>query len=388
MDGSERLVDDVERWFVRRGLPHAIEDYSAREDVLTRTVPFLTLVFLVEVVTAVFGDRFVGWAQAAALAGATAIVLASVALVNRVRRRPRFQRPDDIGLAELTVFVAVPAAAAMLFDGSAGEAALLVAVNLGLVSLAFVFAYFGVLPMLLFGLQQVWRRVRTLTQLLARVLPLLLLFVTFVFFNAEIWQVAHDFTPLAYAIVTAAIALAAFGFVAARTPAELDALGRFASWDEVGALATASGAPALPATGAWAVGVPALELDRRNRRNVSVLLFVSFAVQVLLIGLIVGVLLVVLGVLSIREQTMLQWTVQEGDVVPALWRFRVGAATYVLTWEHVAVSGFVAVFAMLQFAVQLLRDEAYRAEFYAEVSGEIREVLAVQALYQRLLAGP
>lgn len=48
-----RLVEDVERWFVRRGLPHAIDDYSAREDAPTRTVPFLSLVFLAEVVTTV-----------------------------------------------------------------------------------------------------------------------------------------------------------------------------------------------------------------------------------------------------------------------------------------------------------------------------------------------
>ena len=273
MEGRERLIGDVERWFVRRGLPHAIEDYSAREDVLTRTVPFLSLVFLVEVVTAVFGDRFNGWAQAAALAGAAMIVLAAVALVNRVRRRPRFQRPDDVGVAELALFVVVPAVVALLFDRSTGEAALLALVNLGLVSLAFVFAYFGVLPMVLFGLRQVWRRLRTLTQLVARVLPLLLLFVTFVFFNAEMWQVAHDFTPVSYAIVTAAIALAAFAFVAARTPAELDALAQFGSWDEVVDLAGGSGAPPLPSSDVPA-GLPAVELDGRDRRNVQVLLFV------------------------------------------------------------------------------------------------------------------
>jgi hypothetical protein len=213
--------------------------------------------------------------------------------------------------------------------------------------------------------------------------------VTFVFFNAEMWQVANDFTPLAYAAVTGAIVATAFGFVAARTPAELDALARFRSWEEVGALAAASGAPALPSVDADPHGggaEPCAELDRRDRRNVSVLLFVSFAVQVVLIGVIVGVVLVALGVLSIREATVLQWTVQEADSVRALWRGRVAGDTYVLTWSHLAVSGFVAVFAMLQFAVQLLRDEAYRQEFYTEVSSELREVLAVQALYQRVVA--
>jgi hypothetical protein len=171
VDGRERqrLIGDVERWFVRRGLPHAIDDYSAREDVLTRTVPFLSLVFGVELVTTVFGDRFTGWGQAGALAGAVAITLAAVALVNRVRHRRRFQLPDSVGPAELALFTLVPGLLALVFDRAGWEAAAIAVANAALVSLAFVFAYFGVLPMILFGLRQVWRRLRTITQLLARV---------------------------------------------------------------------------------------------------------------------------------------------------------------------------------------------------------------------------
>jgi hypothetical protein len=219
---------------------------------------------------------------------------------------------------------------------------------------------------------------------MARVLPLLLLFVTFLFLNAEMWQVAHDFTPVAYAIVTLAIAGVAFGFVAVRLPVELEHLARFESWDEVCRIADGSGAPPLPAVTGRA-DAPVLVLDRRDRRNVSVLLFVSYAVQVVLIGVIVAAVLLAFGALVIRESTILQWTVQEGDRVHALWRFHLGGASHMVTWEHLAVSGFIAVFAMLQFAVQLMRDQDYREEFSADVSGEIREVLAVQALYEQVV---
>lgn len=378
----QRLIDDVERWFVRRGLPHAIDDYSARDDVLTRTVPFVSLVFLAEVVSTTFGDRFTGWGQFAAFCAAVVIVLAGIALVNRVRHRRRFQLPDSIGWAEMAVFVVVPAGLGLLFDRSVTEALVLAGINIALGGLAFAFAYFGVLPMIVFGLRQVWRRLRTLTQLLARVLPLLLLFVTFVFLNAEMWQVANDFTPVAYVIVTAAIAAIALAFVAVRLPIELEQLAHFDSWDEVCTIAQHCGAPPLPAVDD-ADGSPSLLLDRRDRRNVSVLLFVSYAVQVVLIGLIVAATLVVFGVLAIREQTILQWTVQEADQVRPLWSFRFAGGRHVLTWPHLAVSGFIGVFSMLQFAVQLLRDEDYRREFSTDVSGEIREVLAVQALYER-----
>ena len=38
----------VERWFIRQGIPHFIHRYSAGQDVLTRAVPVLSLVFLGE----------------------------------------------------------------------------------------------------------------------------------------------------------------------------------------------------------------------------------------------------------------------------------------------------------------------------------------------------
>ncbi len=46
-------IDELERGFRRDGLPNLIVDYSATEDVFTKAIPFLTLVFVVEVVTAI-----------------------------------------------------------------------------------------------------------------------------------------------------------------------------------------------------------------------------------------------------------------------------------------------------------------------------------------------
>ncbi len=47
----------TERWFVRQGLPHFIEDYRATTDVWTRAAPFLTLVFLAELAFSLDEDR-------------------------------------------------------------------------------------------------------------------------------------------------------------------------------------------------------------------------------------------------------------------------------------------------------------------------------------------
>jgi hypothetical protein len=65
--------------------------------------------------------------------------------------------------------------------------------------------------------------------------------------------------------------------------------------------------------------------------------------------------------------------------------FDLGGSEIIVTWEHFAVAGFIAVFSALQFAVAMLTDGAYREEFYEEVTGEIREVLAVRALYHDAL---
>ena len=52
----ERRIAELEREFRRAGLPNLIEDYSAREDIFTRALPFLTFVFLVELLNAL-NDR-------------------------------------------------------------------------------------------------------------------------------------------------------------------------------------------------------------------------------------------------------------------------------------------------------------------------------------------
>ena len=381
----QRLIDDTERWFVRRGLPHAIDDYSAREDIFTRIVPFLGLVFVVEMLTTVFGDRYEGWGQAGTLLLALAGVSAIVVAINMKRGRRPFALPNDITGYELALFVFVPPVLALVFDGSKDEAIVLVIINTALVGLAFVFAFFGVLPMVRYGVQQAWHRSRNIVQLLARVLPLLVLFVTFLFMNAEMWQVASDFTVFGYVTIVAAIGLFAFGFVAARAPREIGLLAQFDSWEQVHALADQSAAPDLPSAPDPDTE-PRFELDRTDRRNVSLLLFVSYAVQVVLIGIIITAAMVGFGALAVREETILQWTVQTADQIDPLASFTIAGERYIVVWEHLAVAGFIGVFAMLQFSVSLLTDETFREEFYADVSTDIREVLAVQALYIQFLA--
>jgi len=113
------LKSATERWFVRQGLPHAIDEYSAAEDVFTRATPFLTGVFFLEVFAS-FDDRFKGGQQLGAFVAGAAIMVAAVALVNRFRGRRAFALPDDIGVVELALFVFVPAILPTLFSNERG----------------------------------------------------------------------------------------------------------------------------------------------------------------------------------------------------------------------------------------------------------------------------
>ncbi|NNC93770.1 MAG: hypothetical protein HKN80_14905, partial [Acidimicrobiia bacterium] len=49
-------IVDTERWFLRRGVPHLIANYNAAEDVFTRALPLLTVIFLFSMVGALSDD--------------------------------------------------------------------------------------------------------------------------------------------------------------------------------------------------------------------------------------------------------------------------------------------------------------------------------------------
>jgi hypothetical protein len=374
----------IERWFIAQGLPHAIHDYSARSDVLTRAAPFLSIVFLLEA-TASFGDRFTGWKQALVFAAAVSILLAGVALINTLRSRPPLQRPDDIGALEVLLFVFGPAVLPALFGTARTEGfVLIVALNVAVLAVTSFVVSFGLVPMLRVSAQQIVQEVGGLGRLMLRSLPLLLLFATFLFINAEMWQVAHDFTLPLYLIAIGLVMGTAFVFLVLRVPRETGNLSAFTSWSEIAGLATASSAPITGDDRPWLTDPPSVRpLSRLDRINIGVLLFMRQAVQVVLVATVIGAFYVLFGLVTVRERTIIQWTDltdAESFAESTLWSTSAfdGLA---LTREHLVVSGFIAAFSALQFAVSLTTNANYRDEFFADAARDVQGVLAVRALY-------
>ena len=371
---------ETERWFVRRGFPHAIANYSATDDVFTRAAPFLGFVLFVEIFAS-FDDRLSGWAQAGAFIAGVAIVAGALIGVNRLRGRRPLQLPDHIGVLELGVFLVVPALLPLLFSDERGvRFTSLIVVNLVVLGVAYTVTSYGLVPALRVGLSQILRQFTQVLQLMARSLPLLLVFSVFVFLNAEMWQVAQDFHPAYYAVVVPGLVLLALGFVILRLPQEIDGINQFESWDQVAECADRADAPeglALHSTRTG--GLSQRALTRVERINLGLLLLVGQLVQVLLIGAIIGLFYVGFGLLAVRETTIEQWTTNSispiGDPIPIL------GEDVLLTWELLAVAGFIAAFSMLQFAVSSTTDSAMRQEFTQQAVDEVRQVLAVRALY-------
>ncbi len=385
MRSQDELVDETENWFVQRGIPHFIDDFKASEDVWTRAVGFLTFIFFCELFLT-FGREIEGIAQVGVFILGMLVIAVAIGLVNRWRGRSWFARPDTIGIGELALFVLVPPVLALLGGHrDNGGVLLVVFVNIVVLILIYLVVSWGLFAMIRWGLQVMAHHLRAALQLLGRTLPLMLLFSAFLFLNAEIWQVANNFTVPLFAIVLFGLVAIGSVFILGSLSGAIDELRTFDAWEEIEA--ELDGTPLVGFDTSGFEGEPRrVPLSSAARRNLTLRLLVGLGAQVLLVSLLIFVFYTGFGLLTVREDTLLQWTTRtlenEGEIILA--RFRLFGEEILFTKLHLIVSGFVAAFSGLQFAVSLVTESTYREEFVAESNAEVREALAVRAVYLRL----
>ncbi len=380
IDAEAIDTDAVERWFVQRGVPQAIFHYNASEDVLTRMVPYLTAVFLLGAFGG-FGDRFTGWSQLAVALAAFAILTALAVGLNRLRGRRNFDLPDNVGWIEISLYLLGAPLVALMFGELPWQPLWLLLLNLAMLGVGYVVTSYGAVPMLWWGVREVGVQVRGVLHVLSRLLPLLLLFATFLFLNAEMWQVAHDLTNELFAVVIAMVLLPAAVFLALRSPDEIANLHSFNSWQEIDRICETTDAPVAKRVEPPAQQPRLVPLDHGERRNLALLMLAAQLVQTTLVALGIGLFFVAFGMFTVREETLFQWTELAPETFEPVSRLSVFGAEVVLTRELFVVSGFIAAISALQFAVSLNSDELYREQFFASFKREIREVLAVRARY-------
>jgi hypothetical protein len=341
-----------ERRFRRAGLPLFIEDYTASEDVFNRAAPLLALVFIIEMLGAIDLDWSL-WANLGAAFGGLAILLVAFGIVNRLRGRSVWAVPDRVGPPELAAFVLIPAALPLIFGGQLTSAVVTALGNLVLLALVLGVVGFGLLSIVRWAGTRLVGQLAASLSLLARAVPLLLLFALVLFINTEMWQVFSSM-PDAF-LVTAALLVAGLGlsFLIFRLPRELGELER----EAVGA------------------GPP---LARRERVNVGLVMLVSQALQVLVVSLAVGGFFVVFGALAVGPEVRDSWIGSNGTVLIDVPFFGERAQ---ITEELLRVSGGIAAFSGLYYAIAVLTDSTYREEFLEELSDEMRSTFHARGEY-------
>ncbi len=367
---------EIERWFIRRGVPHFIREYTPTTDIWNRSLPLLVVAYVVGGLNALDLERW-SWRRNVLAALVVAVVLAAGwVITNRARGRTPLALPDVVGAPELALFVLGPLLPSLLF-GQWGDAVQTLVEGLVVLALIYVITSYAVFALLGWAARRSFAQVGALASLVARALPLLLLFTTFLFINAEVWQVAGTLTGPAYAATLAIFFGLGAIFVLSRVPGIMRGLAHFDTWDDVRAAVAGTPAEAMPLPAAGPV--PAHPLSRRQQVNAALVTVFSQALQITLVALLLTMFFTLFGFLAVPEATASGWTGLERIDVLASWT--VDGRTLVVTEPLLRVAGFLGAFTGMYFTVLLSTDATYRDEFAEDVGPQIRQALAVRVAY-------
>ena len=317
---------DVERWFVAHGLPYFVDDI--REQVLSRlSRARIVLVLTVAVLVGAASGIVVGTLTEASFGISTA---ASVAL-------------------GLTALYALVSLRAHVIAG--------------------------------WALRRGFRSLGLLMPLLTRALPMLLLFITFLFINAEVWQVSSSLDGGILWGTVLFFGVAALLFLVPRLADELDAFD-----DSIVAadlMAASKGTPLESAAQRLVdddIDLPEeAQVTGLQMVNLVLVLVIAQAVQVLLLAIAVFAFFIVFGAVAIDDGVIESWT---GEQVIHVFDLDL------VSEQLLQVSVFLAAFSGLYFTVYAVTDDLYRKEFFTVIMNELRRAVGARVVYRALRREP
>ena len=298
-----------------------------------------------------------------------------------VRRRLRRSRVIVVLAVALVLGVVAGAVVALATSGDEGANGFTTGATVGLVVIA-VYA----LRALKTGTIARWAGGRALgslgllVPLATRALPMLLLFITFLFINTEVWQVADALSPGVLGGSVLFFGLAAVFFLVSRLGEELDDVDDL---DDVAAVVSAcGGTPVEDDARALAERGDQLDVDSRvvglEKANLVLALVVAQAVQVFLLAIAVSTFFVVFGAVAIDEDVIESWI----GTAPT---YLVG---HLVSVQLLKVAIFLGSFSGLYFTVYAITDATYRQQFFTEILRELERAVGVRAVYRDLQDRP
>ena len=288
-----------------------------------------------------------------------------------VRNALKLKRTVPLVLVVALLAAAAGGVLAWVLDEFSAAPALLVSLGL-LAALWYALTALHARQIVGWALGRTFGSLRTLLPMTTRALPLLLLAITFLFINTEMWQVASNLTVGNLWLVVLLFAGLAVGFLFVRLPEEVDRADD--AVDDAFLLRACAGTP-LEQTCRELVDDPAAdpaayaEVTGYERWNLIMVLIIVQVVQVLLLSLSVFAFLMLFGTLTMTDSVMDAWLTPEStDPAVAL----------------VQVSTFLAAFSGLYLTVSTVTDETYREQFFGSVMRELERAVGMRAVYLAL----
>ena len=291
----------------------------------------------------------------------------------REQVRHRLSRGRLTLVASGALLVAVPVGVAVGWRSSDVSAGISIGVTL-LLLVAALYAGRALRVHLIgrWALRQTLSSLGLLFPLATRALPMLLLFVTFLFINAEVWQVSSRQDGAALWLVALLFGVLAVLFLLVRLPEEVDRTDD--QVDDALLLLACRGTPLEDAArdlvdDPGADPAARAEIHGFERWNLVLVLLVIQAVQVLLLSATVFLFFMLFGSMVMRDDVVETW---------------IGEPTANLTVELFQVSIFLAAFSGLYLTVATVTDETYREQFFGTVLHEMERAVGIRAVYLAL----
>ena len=229
-------------------------------------------------------------------------------------------------------------------------------------------------PIITYALSQTGGSLRRLLPMATRALPLLLVFMTFLFVNAEVWMMSAYLDGASLWVTVLLFLLLGLLFFVTRLPEEIDRADDELD-DERVVLVCRETPMETEAARLAGSGLLAQEshVIRYERVNLTLVLVITQMVQTLLLALSVFLFFLVFGSITMQPEIVEAWVVDAGfHNIPWLPNVSV---------ELLQVSVFLSAFAGLYFTVFAVTDETYRNEFFTGVVQELERAIAVRAAY-------